>query len=66
MREMPSTSLLAVGRGLRGEEERLLALAREAGDDELRARLGRHARQRVMEEFAWHKLAAVVERAYSG
>jgi len=158
MREMPSTRLLVVGRGLCGEEERFLALAREAGlasnvtytgwrqrdelagyfaasdlaifpledtllnrarcpaklvdlmaaglpvvaddvgqarqyiehlssgylvppgdthafatgvlrllrDGELRSRLGWHARQRVTEHFAWHKLAAVVERAYSG
>jgi glycosyltransferase involved in cell wall biosynthesis len=35
-------------------------------DEELRSRLGWHARQRVMDEFAWHKLAVVVERAYSG
>jgi glycosyltransferase involved in cell wall biosynthesis len=35
-------------------------------DGELRSRLGWHARQRVTEHFAWHKLAAVVERAYSG
>jgi len=34
-------------------------------DEELRYRLGKHARKRVMEEFAWNKLAAVVERAYS-
>jgi glycosyltransferase involved in cell wall biosynthesis len=33
-------------------------------DEELRSRLGRNARQRVTEEFAWHKLAIVVERAY--
>jgi len=158
MRDMPSTRLLVVGRGLFGEEERFLASAREAGlasnvtytgwrqrdelggyfaasdlaffpledtllnrarcpaklvdlmaaglpvvaddvgqarqyiehlssgylvppgdthafatsalrllkDGELRSRLGLHARQRVTEEFAWHKLAIVVERAYSG
>lgn len=35
-------------------------------DGELRSWLGQHARQRIMEHFAWHKLAAVVERAYSG
>jgi glycosyltransferase involved in cell wall biosynthesis len=34
-------------------------------DEELRHRLGRHARKRVVEEFAWSKLAAVIERAYS-
>lgn len=35
-------------------------------DEELRYRLGSHARRRAIEEFAWTKLAAVVERAYSG
>jgi hypothetical protein len=66
VREMRSTLLLVVGRGLRGEEERFLALPRQAGDDELRARLGRRARERVTEQFSWHKLGVVVERAYSG
>jgi glycosyltransferase involved in cell wall biosynthesis len=36
------------------------------GDTELRLRLGRHARDRIMEEFSWPKLADVVERAYFG
>ena len=35
-------------------------------DRQLRSRLGKQARRRVMEEFGWHKLAAVAERAYAG
>jgi glycosyltransferase involved in cell wall biosynthesis len=35
-------------------------------DEELRLRLGRHARERIKDEFTWPKLARVVERAYLG
>ncbi|HUS70636.1 MAG TPA: glycosyltransferase [Anaerolineae bacterium] len=55
MRDIPSTRRLVVGSGLFGQEEGFLALAREAG-----------VASRVTEQFTWHKLAVVVERAYSG
>ncbi len=35
-------------------------------DRQLRSRLGKQARRRIMEEFGWHKMAAVAERAYDG
>jgi glycosyltransferase involved in cell wall biosynthesis len=35
-------------------------------DRQLRSRLGKQARRRVMEEFGWHKMAAIAERAYAG
>ena len=35
-------------------------------DRRLRIRLGQQARQRVVQQFAWDKLAAVLEEAYAG